>query len=193
TRRRHQGVATNYLGHSLCGVVDDDGELVGGRPGRFPHHEVATRLAQINVHRPEKTVDKGTTAIADPEAPREGLCAEPDSVGDTMAGTRARIRRAFVLGVRRARGTLGVPARAGAWVDEFLLPQMCERLLVDPETLRLDERLAVPVEPEPAQIVKGLFSGAGFDARRVDVFHAQGDAAAATARRQPGNQVSAGV
>src|SRR4051812_33193881 len=95
--------------------------------------------------------------------------------------------------MRRTGGSFDVAARAGTGIDQFALAQANQGVFIERQPLRLDDWLSVPVEAEPAQVFEGLFGGAGFDARRVNVLDAQDKSAILGTRAKPGDEVSAGV
>jgi hypothetical protein len=49
--------------------------------------------------------------------------------------------------------------------------------LIERKTLRLDDCWTIPIEPEPAQILKGLLGSPGFHSGRINVLQAQTDPA----------------
>ena len=114
-------------------------------------------------------------------------------VGDPTASAGAGIDFALMVRMGSAGGPLDIGARAGARIDEFPGLQLRESRFVERQPLRLHDGAGVPVEVKPVQIVAGLLRRPRFDARRINVFDSQDQAAAPAAHGQPGNQIGAGV
>src|SRR5262245_41484349 len=153
-RRWDKVVAANDLSHALGGVIDDDGKLIGGRAGRLPDDEIAPHLLQPDAHRSTDQILKLEFTTTRSHAPGERLSGQSTVIRGPPVGTRAWIGWPFVFRVRRAGGALDVVSRAGARIDQLLSLQLSQGLLVQGQTRRLDDCLAVPVETQPAKIVQ---------------------------------------
>ena len=154
-RGRDQIIAANDFGHTLGGIVHDDGELIGGRardprPRRFPDDEIAAELVQIERDLPPNAVMEAWHFARQPEAPAIGPIAQRGSVGRAASRTGPWIHGSFLIGVRGAGGSLHVGARAGAGIDKLAVPQLRECRFVKGETLGLHNRRTVPGEAKPA-------------------------------------------
>src|SRR5262249_8274978 len=132
-------------------------------------------------------------SIAHSKAPSVRALLQLGRIGSAAPRACARIYRSFVLFVRGTRRVSDIGPRARTGINQLLYLEVPERRLVVSEPLALDGRLVVPVQSEPAKIVTSLAGRSWFDARRIDVFHAQQDLAAARPRRQPGDQIRPGV
>ena len=95
--------------------------------------------------------------------------------------------------MRRGLRLLDVMPRADARVGAAGGDQLREGVAVDAEPGRLHDGLAVPVEPEPAQVLEHPGGGAGLLLRVVEVLDPEQDAPAARARREPREQKRARV
>ena len=83
-------------------------------------------------------------------------------------------------------GDVGAGAEAG--IDKVLVPQFVERGGIKMRALGLNERLAVPIEPEPAQILLDPADELGPAAAGVEILDAKQEAPAR--RPRPGTSFS---
>ena len=185
-------VTANDAGDTVVGVIDDDGELIGGCAVRFPGDEVPPDLFPAERDCAAKAVVERRD-VADPKSPGERAAGECGSIGNRTTGTGAGVNRLGALGMRRARGLLNVGPRARARIDEFLRLEFLECGGVKRNALRLHDRTVVPIETEPTQVVDQLRRGAGFDARRIDILDAKHNPCTALSGHEPGDQIGASV
>lgn len=189
-RRGQQVVAANHASHAVVGVVDDDRELIGRRIVGLRHDKIAADFLTSECDGAAEAIGESRRLI-DTESPREWPIAERCDVGGTTVGAGAAVNR---LGAVRSAGrSLDIRAAARARVHQFARSQFVKRGAVEIQALRLHERSGVPIEAKPAEVVERLIGGAGFDARRIDVFDAQDDTASALPGQQPADQVGARI
>ena len=99
----------------------------------------------------------------------------------------ARVDQEPVALIRCGRGA-DVCTGAEAWVHQPPFPQPPQRLLVCIQPLRLVDRVAIPVQTEPRQIVHNPTVRILDHARGVDVLDAQQHTPSRGTRAQPGGE-----
>ena len=177
--------------HAHCGVVHRDGKLIGEHPVRAADDEVpalARRVfdvcAVVPVLNGDGLVRRNHFICRAAPAPLER--------GDLRAGQRAAAAGAGVFLPRmRGRGSEPLRARAPAGVEQPLFPQPPEGLLVFPRppalaAVRLHRPAEVPVEAQPAQVLRHKPGGILVGALRVEVLEPEEHLPSARAHVQPG-------
>ncbi len=186
-------LAAGDVGDGLVGVVDDDGEVVGGGDVLAGENDVAEEEG-IDCEGAEAVVAEGEGAggeggAPDVEAPAVGFAAgeAAGAFGCRQAAAGARVEGAFgaVRGVGHAGHFLAdLAARAEARVDDVEGLELPEGVGVGGVAVRLPQRLAVPCEAQPAQVVLDGVAEFGAAAGVVDVLEAKQEAAAGCGARQ---------
>lgn len=186
-----QIVAANDFRHPGIGIVNDDGELIGGTAGRLPHDEITTHLRQVDGHRPTICVDE-VRRMADTEAPGK-RSIQGVGIGGVPMSANAGICRPFMLPMWGTGGGGDVRSSAGARINEFLGAELSQGGFIEWQPPGLHDRFAVPIQTEPTQIIQGLLGRPRFDAGGVDVLDAEQQSPPGLSRCQPGDQVSSGI
>ncbi len=176
-----QVLAADDLGDAHLGVVDGDGELVGGAGIRAGEEEVAAEEGGVERAGAEDEVVPGDGAFGHTESPGERAIVEGVGVGGAPVGAGAGVGGAFVVGVGGRGGAGDFGAGAGAGVDEVegfeaveggLIVMQTEGLLVG-RMRAVEVGAFVPVEAEPAEVQHRGLGHAGADAGGVDVLDAE--------------------
>jgi len=188
-RRREQVGAAHDVGDLLRGVVDDDGELVGGQPVGSPHDEVADLAREVLPLRSLQPVDERDDGVADAHADR-ALRAR-GAVGGNAVAAGARIDA--LTGGRDRRG-LELPPRARARVGEAAHVERRDRARVVRGAIGLAHDRPVGGEAVAVERREDPALGARDRARLVDVLDPDEPATAGRSRvaaaRQRGDQRS---
>ena len=184
--RREQVVAAHDLVDVLRGVVDDDREVVGGHAVVATEHDVVDGSGELAVQdvRDRPGVDVGA------ESQRRRPLRRPSGplgVGEVAAGAGIRAGRR----VRRRGGVEDLAPRAEARVHAAGVGEPVDGVVVEGAAIALSHDVAVPVDPERAQVVELLFLGTGPDA--VEVLDAHQERATRRPREQPGQQRGAEI
>src|SRR5579864_6099270 len=122
--------------------------------------------------------------------------AAPRALALAETAARAGIERAF-LALRRVDGArdfrLDRGARTKARIDESHRVELFERGAVVVEMLRLAPHRAIPIEPEPFQVLDDRADERLAATRRIDVFDAEEELSAGLSRRAPADQGGIGM
>ena len=175
--------AAHDLLDALLGVVDDHREVVGERAVAAPDHEVVDHAldpAQEPVLEPH-----GSAVRADAQrgrAPRRPLLRE---LRPAQAQARPGVGALGQRPVRRTRRLADLGPGAEALVQAAFRAQDPERLLVEPQPLRLHDDLAVPVHAHRGEIGQLPLGQPGPHASRVEVLHPHLEARPRRAREEP--------
>lgn len=87
-------IAPDDLGYLLSGVIDHDGELVGGKALFGPDDEVADRFCGVGTGRAVKLIFEGDGLVGDGESPIAGVgIGEGDVVGIRVGGVGIELGR----------------------------------------------------------------------------------------------------
>ncbi len=190
--RRNEIIAAKDEIDAVIRVIDDYGELVRRRVLRFPNDEVAADVVAGEGNRaPERIVV--SRRVCGAESPSERLAEQSGGVGDTACRTGAGIDDLGPIRMGGTGGLLDVGPCAGAGIDKFSGFKPGQGGFVMGKPFGLDDRVAVPIQAEPAEVSQGLLGGAGFDARRVDVLDPENDPPTSLPGHEPGDQVGAGI
>jgi hypothetical protein len=161
--------AADDVGDAGVVVVDDDREVVDRRAvGARDHEVVLERVVELRLAADH--VDDRRRALVGDAQPDRSLAVVRAAEAAVVVGL---LERLDVL--RACCGAVGVAAGE----------QPLDDLGVALRALRLEDRLAVPVDPEPAQRVEDLLDVLGRGALAVGVLDPQHHLASASAREQP--------
>ena len=176
---------------ALRRVVHGDGEVIARRRV-FPGKDDVAERQRIGRHGAGGFVRPGERpgqrqCLCHVEAQREGAALADflGALGIGKGATGARIYRPF-RPLRRIERAGDVGARAKARIDEPRRLEPAERRAIVLEMARLAPHIAVPVEPEPGQILEDRGDEFLAAAAFVDVLDAQEKAPALLARAAPG-------
>ncbi len=149
-RRVEQVGAAHDLADPLVRVIDDDGELVRGHPVRAAHDEV---IDGAGTPPGETILELDHLAISShPQRVGHPVSDPPPGLLRRERRTRPRIGPLRKRAVRRRCGFPDLGARAEARIQAAGALELRERFGVQLAALGLAHRLAVPVEPERAQV-----------------------------------------
>jgi hypothetical protein len=184
-RRGEEVVAADDLVDPLSGIVDDDGEVVGGDTVVAPQHHVVDHPRDGPVHPIGEDDLLAVGAQPQRRAAARVLPGSPRTCRQTA--TRAGVRAwRSVRSVRGGRDLVAdLPTRAEAFVDEAARCELVDRSVVPVETVALADHVAVPVDAECGEIAQlgcldvhaGLLS--------IEVLHAYDEASPSRPGRQP--------
>lgn len=160
------------MGDALSGIVDNDGELVGGECFSSPDDKIAGVLLNIDSLRARESVVENDIADAGGEAVVLVSLVEA-SCGDGGSLLDAEDTGRFVFGVRCARSALGLGAAELAGVCKTLLAQDFHGQCIVFEIVRLPDGPLVPVDADPFEEFDGLLVGAGFGPRAVEILDSE--------------------
>ena len=190
-------VAADDVGHAHLAVVDDGGEVVGGRAVGAHEDHVVKLLGVEHARAVHDVVHHDVAAVlGNLEAPHVGLAGVDAALGlgrvDVAAGALIALERVATL-MGGVAGGLELLGRAEARIGVARVDELLERLLIVLLALRLivGAKVAaylgalVPVEAEPlegAQDLVGVLLGG---ALRVGVVDAKDEGAAVGAGEGP--------
>jgi len=162
------------------GIIHDDGEFVGRDVVAVPHDEIA-EIAQTGFfHGPEISVLKcDPPVIGNTEPPVD---ARGEFVGQRLRGITSPFGRedGFFL-VRGERGSGDVFARTRAGIDPASIAEPSPGVEVKLPPVALIDRLAIPFDAKPAEILDGSLRKLRPATVRVEILDAQDHAAAGCA------------
>ena len=159
--REEEVAATDYLGDTRQGIVNDDGELVGPGSVATAEDEVAAMVGEIDALGAIVSVGEDNICIGDADAKGAG--------GVAGFAARAGIDHA---GDGLMRGLGGENIGAGALAIVSVGAQDGKRLLVESRALALTAE-TVPFKAEPVEVVGYLVGIFAAGALGVDVLNAE--------------------
>jgi hypothetical protein len=177
---REQVVAAQDLGNTLRRVIDDHGELIGGRSATSCDDEVADIPGHVERDAPHDPVVEVHWTFRYSESDAGGssgveFCLPSRRV---TTPTRSRIPRFSNALLRCTLREANVLARAGAGIDAAIVSEPRERRVHFIEVRGLNARCAIPIQAEPFEVAqRGMHHGRGC-AFRIEIFDAQNDATA---------------
>ena len=186
-RRRQQVLAADHVRDAHADVIERVGEEVGGRAIGAEDDVVALeRVVPLDVTAHD-VLDGGRPRGGHRQADRRGeagrLAGRPLLGGETAASSRVDEREPG--GLAPLALDLELLGGAVARVGGTALHQVCSRLRVELEPLRLPVRPLVPIDPEPAEDVFGLGNRLLGRPRPIGVLEPQDDPPARVARVEP--------
>ena len=151
-RRAHEIRSADDLADTLLGIVDDDGELVGGHAVGSAHDEVVDDAAAAA----EQAILELDALVVGAEAQR----VRPSAVDPCPAlrgrqlAARARVGALRQITMRRRRGGPDLGSGAEALVEPTLGAECLECAVVERAPLRLSDHRPVPVDPERVKVIE---------------------------------------
>ena len=170
-RGAQQIAAAHDLRHAAERIVAHNGKLIGIHAVGASDDKIAAGLGEPLCLRAADTVPERDGDVRHTDAPRgaAGLCGAL-LLRQVAAGSG--IEHRAVRGMGR-RGVVQLAAGAVARVDQALLLQFCKMCGIDRASRALRRHLAVPVQPEPAEVPPQLLGIGRTAALRVKVLDAQ--------------------
>ncbi len=179
-------VAADDLRDAHVVVVDDDGEHIGRRAVGAQQHEIVEVLVGEGDAPLHRVVDD-RLALARRLEPNDRACAGRSLGRIAVAPAPVVTRRpAFRLGL--LAHLLELCGRGEAAIGLALGEQLFRHLAMTRRAGELIDRVAVPIEPEPAHAVEDRVDGRGGRALAIRVLDAQQHFTAVLARVEPVEQ-----